>query len=129
MVCANCFVPTIWLKRAQVVEVMDELTETSPLEIALLIDASASMKPKLPEGLFLSVHPLPQLPGLVWPEAVHRYAGRRPHPKCALRTIGELGSAEIQEIAKAGGGFSQIVGTKQLAQTIWLNPPPALAIS
>ncbi|ADO54043.1 hypothetical protein NS115_04445 [Paenibacillus jamilae] len=35
-------------KRAQVVEVMDELTETSPLEIALLIDASASMKPKLP---------------------------------------------------------------------------------
>lgn len=35
-------------KRAQVVEVMDELTETSTLEIALLIDASASMKPKLP---------------------------------------------------------------------------------
>ncbi len=33
-------------------------------------------------------------------------------------TIGELGSTEIQEIAKAGGGFSQIVGTKQLAQTM-----------
>lgn len=34
-------------KRAEVVEVMDELTETSPLDVALLIDASASMKPKL----------------------------------------------------------------------------------
>ncbi len=34
-------------QRSQVVEVMDELSETSPLEIALLIDASASMKPKL----------------------------------------------------------------------------------
>lgn len=33
-------------------------------------------------------------------------------------TIGELGSTEIREIAKAGGGFSQIVGTKQLAQTM-----------
>lgn len=29
------------------VTVVDELTETSPLRIALLIDASASMKPKL----------------------------------------------------------------------------------
>lgn len=34
-------------QRSQVVEVIDELSETSPLEIALLIDASASMKPKL----------------------------------------------------------------------------------
>lgn len=34
-------------KRAQVVEVVDELAETSPLQVALLIDASASMKPKL----------------------------------------------------------------------------------
>ncbi|RCX14927.1 Ca-activated chloride channel family protein [Fontibacillus phaseoli] len=34
-------------KRSQVVEVIDELSETSSLEIALLIDASASMKPKL----------------------------------------------------------------------------------
>lgn len=35
------------LQRSQVVTVVDELTETSPLRIALLIDASASMKPKL----------------------------------------------------------------------------------
>lgn len=35
-------------KRSQVVTVVDELTETTPLRIALLIDASASMKPKLP---------------------------------------------------------------------------------
>lgn len=35
------------MKRSQVVTVVDELTETSPLRIALLIDASASMKPKL----------------------------------------------------------------------------------
>ncbi|MNO23069.1 von Willebrand factor type A domain protein [compost metagenome] len=35
-------------KRSQVVEVIDELSENSPLEVALLIDASASMKPKLP---------------------------------------------------------------------------------
>lgn len=34
-------------QRSQVVEVIDELSETSSLEIALLIDASASMKPKL----------------------------------------------------------------------------------
>ncbi|AWB42826.1 hypothetical protein DCC85_00270 [Paenibacillus sp. CAA11] len=34
-------------KRSQVVEVMDELTEMSPLQVALLIDTSASMKPKL----------------------------------------------------------------------------------
>ncbi|MBP2002718.1 Ca-activated chloride channel family protein [Paenibacillus shirakamiensis] len=34
-------------KRAEVVEVMEELAETSTLEVALLIDASASMKPKL----------------------------------------------------------------------------------
>lgn len=34
-------------KRAQVVEVVDELAETSSLQVALLIDASASMKPKL----------------------------------------------------------------------------------
>lgn len=33
--------------RSQVVEVIDELTETHPLEIVLLIDVSASMKPKL----------------------------------------------------------------------------------
>lgn len=33
--------------RSQVVEVIDELSETSPLQVALLIDASASMKPKL----------------------------------------------------------------------------------
>ncbi|WP_410512973.1 hypothetical protein PaeBR_00270 [Paenibacillus sp. BR2-3] len=35
------------VQRSQVVTVVDELTETSPLRIALLIDASASMKPKL----------------------------------------------------------------------------------
>ncbi|WP_136607573.1 VWA domain-containing protein [Paenibacillus dokdonensis] len=33
-------------------------------------------------------------------------------------TIGELGSLEIAEIAKAGGGVSQVVGTRQLAQTM-----------
>ncbi|UHA75316.1 vWA domain-containing protein [Paenibacillus sp. 481] len=35
-------------QRSEVVRVMDEWSETSPLRIALLIDASASMKPKLP---------------------------------------------------------------------------------
>ncbi len=34
-------------KREQVVRVVDDLAETSPLRIVLLIDASASMKPKL----------------------------------------------------------------------------------
>jgi Ca-activated chloride channel homolog len=34
-------------KRAQVVQTVDELTEASPLKVALLIDTSASMKPKL----------------------------------------------------------------------------------
>ncbi|MBW5449021.1 hypothetical protein GE107_23605 [Cohnella sp. CFH 77786] len=34
-------------KRAEVVKVMDELEETSELRVALLIDTSASMKPKL----------------------------------------------------------------------------------
>lgn len=34
-------------KRSQVVQVMDELSETSSLQVALLIDTSASMKPKL----------------------------------------------------------------------------------
>lgn len=34
-------------KRGEVVRVMDELTETSGLQVALLIDASASMRPKL----------------------------------------------------------------------------------
>ncbi|WP_025693287.1 vWA domain-containing protein [Paenibacillus zanthoxyli] len=34
-------------KRSQVVTVVDELSETAPLRLALLIDASASMKPKL----------------------------------------------------------------------------------
>lgn len=34
-------------RRSQVVEVVDELTETTPLQVALIIDASASMKPKL----------------------------------------------------------------------------------
>jgi Ca-activated chloride channel homolog len=34
-------------KRARVVHVIDELSETSELEVALLVDASASMKPKL----------------------------------------------------------------------------------
>ncbi|GAB6992571.1 vWA domain-containing protein [Paenibacillus pini] len=33
-------------------------------------------------------------------------------------TIGELGGLEIAEIAKAGGGISRIVGTRQLAQTM-----------
>ncbi|GJM73912.1 hypothetical protein HMSSN036_61280 [Paenibacillus macerans] len=33
-------------------------------------------------------------------------------------TIGELGSVEIAEIAKAGGGMSRIVGTENLAQTM-----------
>lgn len=32
--------------------------------------------------------------------------------------IGELGSREIEDIAKAGGGLSRIVGTPQLAQTM-----------
>lgn len=32
--------------------------------------------------------------------------------------IGELGSREIEDIAKAGGGISQIVGTRQLAHTM-----------
>lgn len=35
-------------KRAQIVETMDELSETVDLQVVLLIDASASMKPKLP---------------------------------------------------------------------------------
>ncbi|HIW33328.1 MAG TPA: VWA domain-containing protein [Candidatus Paenibacillus intestinavium] len=34
-------------KRSEVVRVMDELTETTELQVALLIDASASMRPKL----------------------------------------------------------------------------------
>jgi Ca-activated chloride channel family protein len=34
-------------KRAQVVRVIDELSETADLQVALLVDASASMKPKL----------------------------------------------------------------------------------
>jgi Ca-activated chloride channel family protein len=34
-------------QRSQVVQVMDELSETSSLRVVLLIDASASMKPKL----------------------------------------------------------------------------------
>jgi len=34
-------------KRSEVVRVMDEMTEQSALKVALLIDASASMKPKL----------------------------------------------------------------------------------
>ncbi|MDR9857639.1 hypothetical protein RJP21_29020 [Paenibacillus sp. VCA1] len=34
-------------QRSQVVQVVDEMTETAPLQVALLIDASASMKPKL----------------------------------------------------------------------------------
>ncbi|WP_028551923.1 vWA domain-containing protein [Paenibacillus sp. UNC451MF] len=34
-------------KRSQVVQVMDELSESSSLQVALLIDTSASMKPKL----------------------------------------------------------------------------------
>lgn len=34
-------------KRGEVVKVMDELTESSGLQVALLIDASASMRPKL----------------------------------------------------------------------------------
>lgn len=35
-------------KRAQVVQVMEDMTERTNLKIALLIDASASMKPKIP---------------------------------------------------------------------------------
>ncbi|WCR25761.1 VWA domain-containing protein [Paenibacillus thiaminolyticus] len=35
-------------QRSEVVRVMDELSENSPLRVALLIDASASMKPKFP---------------------------------------------------------------------------------
>ncbi|MFD3261984.1 hypothetical protein ACE3MQ_25615 [Paenibacillus lentus] len=34
-------------KRSRVVEVIDDFSESSPLQVALLIDASASMKPKL----------------------------------------------------------------------------------
>ena len=34
-------------QRAQVVEVIDNLAETAPLQVILLIDVSASMKPKL----------------------------------------------------------------------------------
>nr|WP_071784258.1 VWA domain-containing protein [Paenibacillus antibioticophila] len=33
-------------------------------------------------------------------------------------TIGELGSVEIEEIARAGGGMSRMSGTRQLAQTM-----------
>lgn len=33
-------------------------------------------------------------------------------------TIGELGGREIEDIAKAGGGLSRIVGSPQLAQTM-----------
>ncbi|MDO7908586.1 VWA domain-containing protein [Paenibacillus sp. JX-17] len=33
-------------------------------------------------------------------------------------TIGELGGLEIAEIARAGGGISRVVGTRQLAQTM-----------
>ncbi|MCP1312296.1 vWA domain-containing protein [Paenibacillus tyrfis] len=35
-------------QRSEVVRVIDDLTETADLKVALLIDASASMKPKLP---------------------------------------------------------------------------------
>lgn len=35
-------------KRAEVVQVMEDMTENSELRIVLLIDASASMKPKIP---------------------------------------------------------------------------------
>ncbi|MCD1261876.1 hypothetical protein B5M42_024070 [Paenibacillus athensensis] len=35
-------------QRAEVVQVIDDMSETSSLRVALLIDASASMKPKLP---------------------------------------------------------------------------------
>jgi Ca-activated chloride channel family protein len=35
-------------QRAEVVQVIDHMTETSSLRVALLIDASASMKPKIP---------------------------------------------------------------------------------
>ncbi|WNQ11688.1 VWA domain-containing protein [Paenibacillus aurantius] len=34
-------------KRAKIVAAMDDLSETAPLQVALLVDASASMKPKL----------------------------------------------------------------------------------
>lgn len=34
-------------KRAKVVEIMDEMSEKTPLRVALVIDTSASMKPKL----------------------------------------------------------------------------------
>jgi Ca-activated chloride channel family protein len=35
-------------KRSQVVQVIDDLSETAAIKVALLIDTSASMKPKLP---------------------------------------------------------------------------------
>lgn len=44
-------------KRSEVVRVMDELTETTDLRVALLIDASASMRPKLP-SVEESIHDL-----------------------------------------------------------------------
>lgn len=49
-------------KRAEIVRVMDDLGETTPLRVALLVDASASMHPKLQavqeaiEDLMLSLH-------------------------------------------------------------------------
>ncbi len=44
-------------KRAQVVQVIDQLSETASLRVALLIDASASMKPKL-QAVEESIHDL-----------------------------------------------------------------------
>ncbi len=38
-------------QRGKIVEVMDRMTESSQLRVALLVDASASMKPKLPAVL------------------------------------------------------------------------------
>jgi Ca-activated chloride channel family protein len=73
-------------QRAEVVRVMDELEETSELRVALLIDASASMKPKLPaveeaiRDLALSLEARTGSSAV----AVLHYPGESGHPPCTL---------------------------------------------
>ncbi|WP_276357753.1 hypothetical protein [Cohnella caldifontis] len=73
-------------KRAEVVRVMDELEETSELRVVLLIDASASMKPKLSaveeaiRDLALSLEARTGSSAV----AVFHYPGEYGHLPCAL---------------------------------------------
>lgn len=73
-------------KRAEVVKVMDELEETSELRVALLIDTSASMKPKLHavedaiRDLALSLQARTGRSAV----AVFHYPGEYGHLPCAL---------------------------------------------